>query len=180
MAKSSVVHATFVVERTFEATPAEVFNAFADPKAKARGFVGPSDWESGPREFDFRIGGRERTSGGPKGGPIHSFDCIYQDIVPNERIIYTYDMHADKARISVSLATIEFSGADKGTRLVLTEQGAFLDGYSLMAGRRAGHPEDGAEKGWMAGSGPIIWPKVNPRWVLGRYQAFASSAACQA
>jgi hypothetical protein len=58
MAKSSVVHATFVVERTFEATPAEVFNAFADPKAKAQWFVGPSDRESGPREFDFRVGGR--------------------------------------------------------------------------------------------------------------------------
>jgi len=34
MAKSSVVHATFVVERTLNATPAEVFNAFADqPRA---------------------------------------------------------------------------------------------------------------------------------------------------
>jgi uncharacterized protein YndB with AHSA1/START domain len=59
MAKSSVVHATFVVERTFNASPAEVFNAFADPKAKAQWFVGPEEWESGPREFDFRVGGRE-------------------------------------------------------------------------------------------------------------------------
>jgi hypothetical protein len=82
MAKSSVVHATFVVERTFNASPAEVFNAFADPKAKAQWFVGPKEWESGPREFDFRVGGRELNSGGPKGGPLHSFECIYQDIVP--------------------------------------------------------------------------------------------------
>ena len=64
MPKPSVVHATFAVERTFDATPAEMFNAFADPKAKAQWFGGPDDWERGPREFDFRVGGRERTSGG--------------------------------------------------------------------------------------------------------------------
>jgi uncharacterized protein YndB with AHSA1/START domain len=138
MAKSSVVHATFVVERTFNATPAEVFNAFADPKAKAQWFAGPEEWESGPREFDFRVGGRERNSGGPKGGPIHSFECIYQDIVPNQRIIYSYDMHLDKHRISVSLATIELTPAGKETRLVLTEQGAFLDGYDNAGQRERG------------------------------------------
>jgi uncharacterized protein YndB with AHSA1/START domain len=138
MAKSSVVHATFVVERTFNASPAEVFNAFADPKAKAQWFVGPKEWESGPREFDFRVGGRELNSGGPKGGPLHSFECIYQDIVPNRRIIYTYDMHLDQNRISVSLATIELTPAGKGTRLVLTEQGAFLDGYDDAGQREHG------------------------------------------
>ena len=109
MPKPSVVHATFAVERTFDATPAEMFNAFADPKAKAQWFGGPDDWDRGPREFDFRVGGRERTSGGPKGGTIHVFDCIYQDIVPNQRIIYTYDLHLGASRISVSLTTIEFA-----------------------------------------------------------------------
>ena len=138
MPKPSVVHATFAVERTFDATPAEMFNAFADPKAKAQWFGGPDDWERGPREFDFRVGGRERTSGGPKGGTIHVFDCIYQDIVPNQRIIYTYDLHLGASRISVSLTTIEFAPAGKGTRLVLTEQGAFLDGYDNAGQREHG------------------------------------------
>ena len=49
--------------------------------------------------------------------------------MPNERIIYGYDMHLDDKRISVSLATVEFKAAGKGTRLVFTEQGAFLDGF---------------------------------------------------
>ena len=56
------------------------------------------------------------------GGPIHHYDAIYQDIVPNERIIYGYDMHLDDKRISVSLATVEFKPAGKGTRLTFTEQ----------------------------------------------------------
>jgi uncharacterized protein YndB with AHSA1/START domain len=40
----SIQHATFAIERTFEATPAQVFAAWADPAAKARWFVGPGDW----------------------------------------------------------------------------------------------------------------------------------------
>jgi uncharacterized protein YndB with AHSA1/START domain len=65
MAKSSVVHATFVVERTFNASPAEVFNAFADPKAKAQWFVGPKEWESSRfrwQRSSSRLPARERAS----------------------------------------------------------------------------------------------------------------------
>lgn len=138
MTKRSVTHATFTIERTYDATPAQVFHAFADQEAKSRWFVGPEEWTSGPHEFDFRVGGRERSSGGPRGGPIHKFDCIYQDIVPNERIIYTYDMHLDDTRISVSLATIQLARAGNGTKLTLTEHGAFLDGYDDAGSRERG------------------------------------------
>ena len=47
-------------------------------------------------------------------------------------------MHLDERRISVSLTTIEFFAVAGGTRLVLTEQGAFLDGYDDIAGREEG------------------------------------------
>jgi uncharacterized protein YndB with AHSA1/START domain len=138
MSQRSARHATFVIERSFDAAPALVFHAFADPAAKARWFRGPSEWERGPQEFDFRVGGRERSSGGPKGGPVHLFNCVYQDIVPNERIVYSYDMHLDQTRISVSLATVEFRPEGKGTRLIFTEQGVFLDGYDDAGSREHG------------------------------------------
>jgi uncharacterized protein YndB with AHSA1/START domain len=138
MSQRSVIHASFVIERTYPVPPARVFAAFADPKIKARWFGAPDDWEKGEVSMDFRVGGREISIGGPKGGPVHAFDGRYQDIVPNERIIYTYDMHLDAQRISVSLATIEFKPADAGTRLVFTEHGAFLDGYDDPAGREHG------------------------------------------
>ncbi|MBV8652023.1 MAG: SRPBCC domain-containing protein, partial [Alphaproteobacteria bacterium] len=60
------------------------------------------------------------------------------DIVPDERIIYSYDMHLDDKRISVSLATIELKPAGAGTRLVFTEQGVFLDGYDDAGSRERG------------------------------------------
>ena len=138
MSERSTQHATFVIERLYAAAPARVFKAFADPQAKARWFAGPEEWVTGLREADFRIGGRERLSAGPKGGTAHRFDAIYQDIVPNERIIYTYDMHLDEKRISLSLATIEFKPAGAGTRLVFTEQGVFLDAYDDAGSREQG------------------------------------------
>jgi uncharacterized protein YndB with AHSA1/START domain len=99
-----------------------VFAAWADPAEKTRWFAGPKDWESGKCELDFRVGGRERTSGGPQGGPVHYYEARYQDIVPNERIVSTYDMPLDDRRIAVSLATVEFKPEGRGTRLVFTEQ----------------------------------------------------------
>lgn len=138
MTQRSVTHAMFTIERAYAASPARVFQAFADPVAKAKWFGGPYEWEKGPAEFDFRVGGREISSGGPAGAPIHIFNCVYQDIVPNERIIYTYDMVLDETRISVSLATIEFKAQGAGTRLIFTEQGAFLDGYDDAGSRQEG------------------------------------------
>ena len=65
MSERKAEHATFTVERRYAAAPARVFAAFADPVAKARWFSGPDEWDKGPREFDFRVGGHERNSGGP-------------------------------------------------------------------------------------------------------------------
>jgi uncharacterized protein YndB with AHSA1/START domain len=131
-------HSTFTIERVYPATPARVFRAWSDPAAKAQWFVGPKDWTQGRREMDFRIGGREHVSGGPPGATPHIFDAIYYDVVPNERIIYGYEMHSGETRISVSLATIELKPEGKGTRLVFTEQAVFLDDFDDGGGRERG------------------------------------------
>jgi uncharacterized protein YndB with AHSA1/START domain len=134
MTERSVTHATFVVERTYGASRARVFAAWSQPDAKARWFGGSGD----EYELDFRIGGREFSRGGPQGGPVYTFEARYQDIVPDERIVYAYDMHLDDARISVSLATVELKPAGEGTRLIFTEQGAFLDGLDTPEQREQG------------------------------------------
>ena len=138
MTERSVEHDTFSIERTYPAPPARVFAAWADAEAKARWFGGPAEWESGPHELDFRVGGREASAGGPTGGSVHAYTARYWDIVPEERIIYSYELLLDGTRISVSLVTVELEPEGTGTRLKLTEHAAFLDGHEVPGMREQG------------------------------------------
>jgi uncharacterized protein YndB with AHSA1/START domain len=138
MSERSVQHSTFVIERTYDASPERVFAAWSDQKAKAQWFIGPDEWVSSDHELDFRVGGRESVSGGPKGGPVHRYAAEYRDIVPNERIVTTYEMYMDETRTSVSVASVEFTPAGSGTLLVMTESGAFLDGLDNVESREEG------------------------------------------
>ena len=138
MTLSTVAHDTFVIERTYDIPIAEVFRAWSEPELKARWFAGSSDALRSGYELDFRIGGHELNRGGPPGGPVFTYDSEYRDIVPEQRIVYTYEMFADDQRLSVSVATIQFHAQGATTRLVLTEQGVFLDGHDTSAQREEG------------------------------------------
>jgi uncharacterized protein YndB with AHSA1/START domain len=125
----SVSHATFTIERRYKARIARVYRALSEPGAKARWFSPPETWNRDVHAMDFRIGGIETSVGGPVGGPVHAFRAIYQDIVPERRIVYSYDMMLDDVRISVSIASFELTPDGDHTRLKFTEMGAYLDGF---------------------------------------------------
>ena len=135
MSGRSVEHGTFVIDREYGVSPERAFAAWADPEAKARWWV-----DSGVRlELEFRVGGRERSRGAAPDGRAYAYEALFHDIVPAQRIVYSYEMLLERTRISVSLATVEFTPVgDGGTRMVYTEQGAFLDGHELPAGRAGG------------------------------------------
>ena len=135
----TVEHNTFIIERDYAASTARVYAAFADPAQKLRWFGDPSSDSSTTHEIDFRVGGQESIRGGALDGvPTFTFDARYQDIVEGSRIVYSYEMTMNGRRISVSVATIEFVSSESGTHLVLTEQGAYLDGLDTGAIREQG------------------------------------------
>jgi uncharacterized protein YndB with AHSA1/START domain len=137
MSDHSVAHGTFVVERTYNHPVAKVWAAWSDPNQKAKWF-GASSEGMPAQVFDFAPGGRESRKGDIPNGPSFAFDVLYQDIVPNSRIVYNYDMHMNGKKISVSLAAIEFWPEGKQTKLRLTEYGLFLDGLDSVAQRKEG------------------------------------------
>jgi uncharacterized protein YndB with AHSA1/START domain len=135
----SVVHAMFHLERTYDAPVARVWKALTDQAAKSKWFGGPPErWELLERHMDVRVGGTERAKGRWEGGVVSTFDALYHDVIPNERLVYSYVMHLDEKKISVSLATMELKAAGAKTTLKVTEQGAFLDGYDDAGSREHG------------------------------------------
>ena len=135
MAERSITHGTFTVERTYPVPPSRVFQAWADPRQKAQWF---GDAKGEPQEiFEFRPGGREYSAGHHE-GQTFTFDVRYADIVPDNRIVYTYQMSLNGQNISISVATIEFQPKGKDTRMVITEMGAFLDGLDSNEQRKEG------------------------------------------
>ena len=137
----SVAHGIFTIERCYDAAPATVFHALSNKEAKARWFTGGDNYTLLEREMDVRPGGRETLKGRWASGLVTQFEATYFDIVPNQRLVYAYEMKLDERKISVSLATVELRPEDSGTRLVVTEQGAFLDGYDDAGSREHGTGE---------------------------------------
>ena len=129
MTTSPVAHGTFTLERTYPASVAQVYAAWADPELKARWFIGPEGWSAVRRELDLRVGGRELLQGRfASSGRETLFTARYHDVVADERLVYVYDMHLNGALHSTSLATVELRPQGAVTLLRFTEQVAFLDG----------------------------------------------------
>jgi uncharacterized protein YndB with AHSA1/START domain len=133
-----VFHSTFSVERTYPSPPARVFAAFSNQATKRRWFAEGEGWQVDEFTLDFRVGGYEISRFRFKGGAPMGNDTIYLDIVPDQRIVIAYTMTVADMRISVSLATMEFTRSGGGTRLVYTEQGAFFEGEHAAKQRENG------------------------------------------
>jgi uncharacterized protein YndB with AHSA1/START domain len=133
MTERSAVHATFTLERSYPVAVEHVFAAWSEPAAKARWFAGPTSEHA----LDFRIGGVETASGEHDGNTLR-FTTTYADIVAGERIVYTSTLHAGDVLATVSMTTVEFVPMADSTRLILTEQGTYLDGHELPQWREKG------------------------------------------
>jgi uncharacterized protein YndB with AHSA1/START domain len=143
MEEQSVIHGTFVIERSYPKSPEQVFSAFADAATKRRWFAEGGSHEVEEFEMDFRVGGAERVryrfkAGTPFQGVALTNEGSYQDIVPGRRIVTASTMTFGEKRISASLVTVELLPADKGTDLICTHQAVFFEGADGPQIREAG------------------------------------------
>ncbi len=144
MQQTSVTHSTFVIERSYRATPERVFAAFSDPATKRSWFAEANGRQAEVFESHLQVGGRERTVSllgetTPFPGVALTNDTVFLDIVPNRRVVLAYTMSPGENKYPGSLATFEFLATDTGTDLVYTERGGL---------RRVGRT--GTARGWVA------------------------------
>jgi uncharacterized protein YndB with AHSA1/START domain len=145
MAEPTVIHNTFVLERSYPVKPERVFAAFADTAKKRRWFLESDDHSSTVEhyEMDFRVGGKEtaRVRLGP-GTPVAGLACTneisYLGIIPDQRIVFVSTMSIEDRCISASLGTFELLPTEKGTDLIFTHQAAFFEGADGPEMRKAG------------------------------------------
>jgi uncharacterized protein YndB with AHSA1/START domain len=133
MSESTVIHDTFLIERTYPAPAEQVFAYFADPTKKRRWYAESDGHEVEVFDMDFQVGGMELFSYrmGPKTpfpGVVLASDGRFEDIAPDRRVVIASTMSLGGRRISTTLVTFELFGADRATRVVLTHQGVFYEG----------------------------------------------------
>jgi len=134
-----ITHDTFTIERTFRANRDRAFQAWSDIRLKEKWFAGPAGrWSIVKRELDFSVGGSEVAVGRFSDGDTSGFYATYQDIIPNERIVYSYRMYVNDTLLSVSLATVEFFDEGTGSKTIFTEQGVYFTDSDAAVSRRQG------------------------------------------
>lgn len=139
MSGHSVEHSTIVLERTYDASPARVFGAWSTREALMRWANPGAGWVSGIDHFDFSVGGSDRSWFGPSADELYVSESRYLDIVPDRRIVSAGAMTAKGTRIFVGMLTVTLDPAGDGRcRMVMTEQGVFLDGHDIPANHQIG------------------------------------------
>jgi len=105
---SALTHATFCVERVYDAAPARVFHAFTDPAARLRWFFRVHDWTLHEHSGgELGVGKTESSRFSPPGADVViTNDSIYLDVAPNERLIFAY---------AVTLGAAPAVGRQEGT-----------------------------------------------------------------
>jgi uncharacterized protein YndB with AHSA1/START domain len=143
MAEQSVIHNTFVIERSYPKPPEVVFSAFSDTAKRRRWFADGDTHEIEAFESDFRVGGTDRliyrmNEKTPFPGVLLTNEGTYQNILPDKCVVMASRMTLGDKRISASLVTIELLPTAKGTDLICTHQGAFFEGADGPQMREAG------------------------------------------
>jgi len=113
----SQTHATFVIERRYEAPIDAVWLALSDNDQRDQWFGGGAEFDVSEKSHDFRVGGHGVEDGQWQGGPTSRFFSTYTDIVDRYRMVFTYDMWVDGRHISTSLTTIVVEPDGETTRL---------------------------------------------------------------
>ena len=81
-------HGDFSINRVYDASPADVWAAWADNETKARWFIGPEGWSQVERTLDMRVGGTEILRGRLPGSGLETLFTARDHVVERqERLV---------------------------------------------------------------------------------------------
>ena len=113
---------SLTIKRRFNASPAKVFSAWTDPE-KVKRWMGPGETVTVRAENDARVGGRYRVVMRAPNGDEHDVGGVYREVVPNEKLVFSWAWKSTPER--ESLVTITFKSDGAGTLMTLTHEQFF-------------------------------------------------------
>jgi uncharacterized protein YndB with AHSA1/START domain len=122
--------------RRIKAAPAKVFAAWTDPEKLIHWF-GPAQTVDGSvnAELDVCECGRYRISFRTDDGEYHQVGGVYREVVPDQRLKFTWAWHSTPERESLVTVTLKAEG--EGTLLTLLHEQLFDQAAA-----------DGHKRGW--------------------------------
>jgi len=122
LATNILIEPSLTLKRRLKASPEEVYTAWTDPQKIVRWF-GP---DSGPvehAEFDVRVGGKYSIGFRTEDGEQHYVSGVYREVVPNQKLVFTWAWRTTPDR--ESLVTVTLKGDGDGTLLTLLHEQFF-------------------------------------------------------
>jgi uncharacterized protein YndB with AHSA1/START domain len=126
---------SLTLKRRINAAPSKIYAAWTDPEKLAAWF-GPSKVREGSlqAETDLRVGGHYRISFNAN-GQYNQVGGVYREVVPNERLVFSWAWHSTPERESLVTVLLKPDGA--GTLLTFHHE-QFADATA----------RDNHERGW--------------------------------
>ena len=126
-------------KRRLDASPDKVYAAWTDPEKIVRWF-GRVDLkpETMQAQIDARVGGRYRINFTIEAGEYFEVGGVYREVVPNERLVFSWAWHSTPERESLVTVALKPDGA--GTLLTIH--------HEQLSDQAAC---DGHERGWIGG-----------------------------
>jgi len=113
---------SLTLKRRLNAPPERVYAAWTDPEKLKRWF-GPEQIETLRADADARVGGRFRIVMRGTDGEEHDVSGVYREVVPNEKIVFTWAWRSTPERESLVTVVIKPEGA--GSLLTLVHEQFF-------------------------------------------------------
>lgn len=130
----SVAKPSLTLKRRLNAPAEKVYAAWIDPQKIVKWF-GPDTGPVTKAEVDLRVGGSYTIAFNTENGDSHQVGGIYREIVPNEKLVFTWAWHTTKERESLVTITIKRDG--DGAILTLLHEMLFDEAA-----------RDGHKRGW--------------------------------
>jgi uncharacterized protein YndB with AHSA1/START domain len=130
------VKPSLTLNRRLNAAPAKVYAAWTEPEQIAKWF-GPEEIETLRAQADARVGGGFRIVMRGTDGKEHDVSGVYREIIPNQKLVFTWAWRSTPER--ESLVTVLIKPDGDGSLLTLTHE-QFFDEAA----------RDRHESGWIA------------------------------